>query len=96
MTGVGAAASLLCLLAPRVSSARDLSEIRASGSLKVLVVPFETDDEFFSLGSRPGFDHEIVEGFCNLERLKLEVVPVPAWDGLVPALRSGKGDLIAG
>jgi polar amino acid transport system substrate-binding protein len=89
-------ATILCLLLPPLCAARDLSEIRASGSLKVLVVPFTTDDEFFSSGSRPGFDHEMVQGFCNLERVELEVVPVPNWDGLIPALRSGKGDLIAG
>ena len=88
---------LALLLAGSVSGrADDLPEISTRGSLRVLVVPFTNDDEFFSLGSRPGFDHEIVEGFCQLQRVALKVVPIPSWDGLIPALRAGKGDLIAG
>jgi ABC-type amino acid transport substrate-binding protein len=76
----------------------DLSEIRSRGSLRVLVVPVNQEDEFFSSngGSRPGIDHEILDSFCSLQHLKLAVVPVKGWDALIPALTEGKGDLIAG
>jgi membrane-bound lytic murein transglycosylase F len=84
------------LLGPQFAAGEDLPDIRERGTLRVLVVPFTNDDEFFSLGTRPGFDHELVDAFCSLQKLKVEVVPVPTWDGLVPALRAGKGDLIAG
>jgi ABC-type amino acid transport substrate-binding protein len=79
-----------------LAPARDLPDIRKDGTLQVLVVPFTGEDDFFSLGERPGFDREIVEGFCKLEKLELKTVGVSNWDGLVPALRAGKGDLIAG
>lgn len=91
------AGCLLMVLLPwgKTSAAQDLSEIRARGALRVLVVPLE-DSPFFSTGAQLGFDRELVEGFSNLQRLKLEVVPVKSWDSLIPALQAGKGDLIAG
>jgi ABC-type amino acid transport substrate-binding protein len=79
-------------------SARDLPEIVASGVLKVIVNPDVRRPEFFSVrpGTPKGFDHEILEGFVQLHRVKLEVVTVQGWDALVPALLDGRGDLIAG
>ncbi len=75
----------------------DLPEIKQRGTLKVLAVVLEDEPEFFSLkpDQAPGFDHEVVLGFANLHRLKLEVVPVKGWDGLIPAVLRGDGDLIA-
>jgi polar amino acid transport system substrate-binding protein len=54
--------------------------------------------EFFTdrPGLPPGFDHEILQGFADLQRLKLDVVPVATWDALIPALLSGKADVLAG
>ena len=86
----------LLLLPSAAAFGQDLPEIREKGTLRILVVPCANDDEFFSLGSRPGLDHELVDAFCSLQKLKAEVVPVSTWDGLVPALRAGKGDVIAG
>jgi ABC-type amino acid transport substrate-binding protein len=76
----------------------DLSEIHARGTLRVLAVVVEDEPEFFSLkpGGAPGFDHEVLQAYCQLRKLKLEVVPVSSWDALVPALLGGKGDVIAG
>ena len=88
-----------CLVAsPLVGLGADLPEIRARGSLKVLHVPVSQDDEFFPSpgAARPGFDRELLQGFCTLEHLTLEVVPSKGWDTLIPALGEGKGDVIAG
>ena len=61
-------------------------------------MPLSATDEFFPVppGPRPGFDRAVLDGFAGLQRIKLEVVPVPGWDNLIPALLQGRGDLIAG
>jgi len=82
---------------PAVSWA-DLPEVQARGTLRVIVMPLSSADEFFTvpLGARPGFDREILDGFAKLHRLKLEVVPVEGWENLIPALLQGRGDVVAG
>lgn len=87
---------LLALLAPASpGSALDLAEVQKRGSLRVLAVH---EDLFFSLrpGTPPGFDREILDGFANLHKIKLEVVPLESWDAMIPSLVEGKGDVIAG
>jgi ABC-type amino acid transport substrate-binding protein len=71
--------------------------IKASGTLRVLAVPVSEGPQFISI-ERPadGFDAEILAGFARLHGLKMELVPVDTWDGLVPALLRDKGDVIAG
>jgi ABC-type amino acid transport substrate-binding protein len=90
---------ILCGLALGVSAAaaQDLPAIKASGTLRVLAVPVSEGPQFISI-ERPaeGFDAEILAGFARLHGLKVELVPVETWDGLIPALLKGKGDLIAG
>jgi ABC-type amino acid transport substrate-binding protein len=78
--------------------AADLAEVQARGVLRVLVNLDTRRPEFFSLkaGGPPGFDHEVLQAFVQLHRLKLEVVPVKGWDALIPALQAGRGDIIAG
>jgi len=91
--------ALACALAAAVPlSAADLGEVTTSGTLRVIVMPLSTKDEFFPIppGTRPGFDREVLEGFARLHRIKLEVVPVDGWDNLIPALIQGKGDVVAG
>jgi membrane-bound lytic murein transglycosylase F len=78
------------------TDAADLAAVKARGSLRVLAVRMKQPDEFFQLEGRPGFDHEILEGFAKLHGLRLEVVPVTGWDELVPALVADRGDVIAG
>jgi ABC-type amino acid transport substrate-binding protein len=76
----------------------DMSEVRTSGALRVLAVLDPNRPEFFSVRADlpPGFDHEILQGFADLHRLRLQVVSVPTWDALVPSLLAGKGDVVAG
>ena len=90
--------ALAGLLAAAGASAFDLPEIRKHGTLRVLAVVSGEETYFVSPRADlpPGFDVEILQGFARLQGLKLEVVPVSRWDGLIPSLRQAKGDLIAG
>jgi ABC-type amino acid transport substrate-binding protein len=92
-------APLLLCLAALPATGRDLAEIKAQGTLRVLgVSPLPTDEFLSSLPQtdRPGFDYEILDGFASLQRVKLELIRLPGWDGLIPALRAGRGDIVAG
>jgi len=93
-----AATLALALAATIPSTAADLADVKARGTLRVIVMPLSAADEFFPIpqGARPGFDRAVLDGFASLHRIKLEVVPVEGWDNLIPALLQGRGDLIAG
>src|SRR4051794_18963852 len=85
----------LVLLIPRAHA--DLKEVKLRGVLRVLAVFPEGPDEFFARTTEaPGFDHELLEGFAHLQRVRLEVIPIARWDALIPALKNDKGDMIAG
>lgn len=65
--------------------------------LRVLAVPDTAGGSIsFKSSEAPGFDYEVLDGFARLKRLRLELVPVDAWDRLLPALTEGQGDVIAG
>jgi membrane-bound lytic murein transglycosylase F len=98
MTIRAAQAGLAILLLAAAPAAADLAEMKSRGTLRVLRMDVRATDEFFPLapGSPPGFDREVLEGFCQLHRVRLEPVTVKAWDALIPALREGRGDLVAG
>ena len=91
---------LLLLLAtgPRAAGAADLADVKARGVLRVLRMDVRATDEFFPLTASgpPGFDREVLEGFASLHRLKVEPVTISSWDGLIPALLQGRGDVVAG
>lgn len=93
-SGLALAAAALLLAGP--STGADLRDAQARGTLRVLI--YDRSDEFFSVtpGAPPGFDHEVLQGFARLHRLRLKVVPLPSWDALIPALLDGEGDVIAG
>lgn len=73
-------------------SALDLKDVRQRGSLRVLAVPFAGMPDFLVVNS---FDLELIEGFARLQKLKLEVVTIPSYAELIPALDAAKGDVIA-
>ena len=83
---------------PWPAQASDLADVKARGTLRVIVMPLGRDRRVLPLppGARPGFDRDVLDGFARLHRIKLEVVPVEGWDNLIPALLQGRGDLIAG
>jgi ABC-type amino acid transport substrate-binding protein len=93
-----ALAGLAAALPATSARADAYADARARGTLRVIAVAIDQRDEFFNSrpGEPPGFDRELLEAYCTRERLALEVVPVPGWDALIPALQAGKGDLIAG
>jgi ABC-type amino acid transport substrate-binding protein len=78
------------------AAAQDLPEVKKSGRLRVLAVLVAEGPQFVTTTPGQGFDAEILSGFARLHDLALEVVPVASWDGLVPALLKGRGDVIAG
>jgi peptidoglycan lytic transglycosylase F len=91
-------ALFLALAAALPVAAADFADVKAKGTLRVIVMPLSATDEFFPIpaGARPGFDRAVLDGFAGLHRIKLEVVPVEGWDNLIPALLQGRGDVIAG
>jgi ABC-type amino acid transport substrate-binding protein len=89
-------ALVVLLLAAAPAVAGDLAEIKATGTLRVLAVVLNQENVFMSGQPGVGFDREVLEGFCGLHRLRLDLVAQSSWGALIPALRQGKGDLIAG
>jgi ABC-type amino acid transport substrate-binding protein len=91
-------ALVLLAAVPALGTATDLAEVKQRGVLRVLRMDVRGTDEFFppSGGARLGFDRELLDGFASLHRVRLEPVTVSSWDGLIPALVQGRGDVIAG
>lgn len=66
-------------------------------SLRVLVATDEMPEMFsFEPSEDPGFERELLEGFCRVHGLTLEVVPVRDFEEMIPMLLRGHGDVIAG
>jgi len=89
-------ALLVALAAAPLSSAADLDEVKKRGELRVLAMVDDPKDEFFTDRPGVGLDRELLEAFAALQRVKLVVVPAPAWDRLVPMLQEGRADVLAG
>lgn len=66
-------------------------------TLRVLVAADE-NPEMFSLeeSGPPGFERELLEGFCRIHGLGFEVIPVRDFDVIIPMLLRGEGDVITG
>ena len=82
-------------IGPALAFAQDAGTAPKKGTLRVLAV-VAANDEFLTDQPGVGLERELLEGFAKLRQLQLEVVPIDSWDGLVPALLKGRGDLIAG
>jgi membrane-bound lytic murein transglycosylase F len=76
--------------------ADDMAKVRKRGVLRVLAVVTPEEPYFISDRPRGGFDWELLSQFAGLQKLKLELVEVEGWDGLIPALQAGRGDVIVG
>ena len=65
--------------------------------LRVLV-PADEMPEMFSFDAKgePGFEREVIEGFCRIHGLALDVVKVRDFDQIIPMLERGDGDVITG
>lgn len=65
--------------------------------LRVIVASDEVPEMFsFEDTARPGFERELIEGFCRIHGLRLDVVPVRDFDRIIPMLLAGEGDVITG
>jgi ABC-type amino acid transport substrate-binding protein len=66
-------------------------------TLRVLVAADEMPEMFsFEEKGRPGFEREMLEGFCRIHGLRMEVVPVRDFDQIIPMLLRGEGDVVTG
>ncbi len=89
-----------CELPPTVSAARmaaatgDLDAIQKSGVLRILVQQFE--DTYLPRAGNPyDRERELATGFAQSIGLKPTWVTVNSFEGLIPALLAGRGDLVA-
>lgn len=65
--------------------------------LRVLVPADEMPEMFsFEPKGQPGFERELVEGFCRIHGLALDVVKVADFGEIIPMLLRGEGDVITG
>jgi ABC-type amino acid transport substrate-binding protein len=65
--------------------------------LRVLVPADEMPEMFsFDTKGQPGFERELIEGFCRIHGLGLEVIPVKDFEQIIPMLLRGEGDVITG
>jgi len=74
--------------------AADLAELKARGTLRVIVAAEEAAETFDPAGQARGFERELVDGFARLEGLKVEVVAAKGYPERIPLLLAGKGDLV--
>jgi membrane-bound lytic murein transglycosylase F len=83
------------LIAARVAAA-SLAGVAADGKLKVVYA--DGDTPFLSQGPEgpQGFDYDVLRGFADRHGLTLEAVAVRDVSELIPALRAGRGEVIAG
>jgi lysine/arginine/ornithine transport system substrate-binding protein len=89
---------MLLLVAAAAPLRADMADVEKRGTLRMLAVVVPGELEFVSsdAGGHPGFDREVLDGFARLHKLRVELLNVESWDGLVPSLLKGRGDVIAG
>jgi ABC-type amino acid transport substrate-binding protein len=89
--------ALAVLAVAHTASSVDLPEIKAAGTLRVLVSADEQPEAFaLTPGAAAGFERDLIEGFAKSQGLKLQVVTLTTFDQLIPALVKGEGDVIVG
>jgi len=79
---------------PLGSSPRDLSEIVASGELRI-ITRNNPQTYFLFRGKEMGFEYELAEEFASRLGVKVKTVVPDDWTDTIPWLLEGKGDLIA-
>jgi ABC-type amino acid transport substrate-binding protein len=90
-------ASLL-LLVSAVAGAQDFPDVKQRKALRVITVAIRggADELWSDDAQRSGLEREMLQQFCAVHGLGMELVEVKSWSDLVPALLEGKGDVIAG
>lgn len=74
---------------------RSLEEIEKSGYLRILVRNNSTSF-FIYRGHRMGFDYELGKRLAQQLGIRAQFVVPRQWSDIIPALRRGEGDVIAG
>ena len=78
-----------------LAGAADLEQVRARGTLRVVVAADESAETFaLTAGPDPGFERELIEGFARLQGLQLDVVTAQGYADRIPMLLRGDGDVI--
>lgn len=84
---------------PPAARAASLAEVKQSGRLVVLTFPHALSSFMrVTSGDGPGYvgvDYDLMRAFASRLKVKLEVRPVERFDDLIPALREGRGDVVA-
>lgn len=66
-------------------------------TLRVLVAAQEHPEMYsFAASGPPGFERELLEGFCRLHGLRLQAEPVQGFEQILPMLLRGEADLAVG
>jgi len=62
------------------------------------LVPGDEMPEMFSFEAKgqPGYERELIEGFCRIHGIRFEVVRVKDFDRIIPMLQHGEGDVATG
>ena len=87
-----------CLLVALAAAAGAVEPTPGLPSRLRVLVPSDEMPEMFSFDTKgqPGFEREVIEGFCRIHGLSLDVVRVKDFDQIIPMLQRGEGDVITG
>ena len=78
---------------PNPALSRDLEQIKASGTLR-MITRYNASSYFVHRGGQAGFDYELCLRFARRLGLALEVVIPEPGEDLISLLNSGRGDVI--
>lgn len=73
---------------------RDFNQIKSSKTLRIIIWS-GTDNYLPRAGSPPKIELDYLQQFADENKLEVELVTLKKFDGLIPALLAGKGDVIA-
>jgi membrane-bound lytic murein transglycosylase F len=91
---LAAVAIVLCLsLGAPAPLGADLPEVKARGTLRVVVAAEEAKETFDPRGVG-GFERELVDSFARVNGLRIEVVVAKGYPERIPLLLAGKGDMV--
>jgi len=87
-----------CTLACCAATVAAVEPTRGLPARLRVLVPADEMPEMFSFETKgePGFERELIEGFCRIHGLTLDVVQVKDFDQIIPMLQRGEGDVITG
>ena len=91
----GLLSAVLLPLSAAAANVADLPEIRARGTLRVLVIGDEEDPPLSRDGSPAALDRDLAEDFARRQGLKLETIWVESRHDVLDEVLAGRGDIAA-